>query len=83
VTTNAYGGYNWSAYSSFSMYGGGGDVHKKTDIMKRELNHIASLLLGMVVVNDYKRGQRLVEKSIDENAEFFRVRLTTACARAR
>jgi hypothetical protein len=69
--TTSYGGGGGFYGSSFSMMGGFGSVSKKTDVMREELRNVASLLLGMVVVQDYKRGRQLVKDSIEANAEFF------------
>lgn len=69
--TTSYGGGGGFYGGSFSMMGGFGSVSKKTDVMRDELRNVASLLLGMVVVQDYKRGKNLVKHSIEENAEFF------------
>ena len=68
--TSSYGTGYYA--NSFSMMGGfGGSVSKKTQIMQDELRSFASLLLGMNVVQNYKRGSLLVQNSIEQNAEFF------------
>jgi hypothetical protein len=70
--TSLSSSYSYGGYGSLSMMGGFGSVSKKTQLMQDELRAFASLLLGMNVVQNYKRGKLLVQHSIADNADFFK-----------
>ena len=56
VSSSSYGGYSYGFSSTFYS---AGSVSKKPDLMRLELQNFASLLSGMVVVQDYKTGKRV------------------------
>jgi hypothetical protein len=49
----------------------------KTSRVHAQIKDFCAILSGLVVAQDYKRGQQLVaDKDFDQNADFFQVRLS-------
>ena len=70
VSRNDYGwGFGFYSFSSYSRMG---ESDQKSDVIKRELKEVFSLLLGLYTATNLRKGKQLVsDRNFQDNQEFF------------